>query len=426
MRVTLEQKSPTHARLSISAGAEELEAIKDHVLHQHFGDVEVPGFREGRAPQNLIEKNANPQRLLDEFMDHAINDLFRKAIETEKVRPVGQPNIEVKRFVPYTTLEVDTEFDMIGKISLPNYKQMKLPLPKTQATAKEVDDVLSNLRKRMAERIEAKRPAKLGNEVTIDFDGTDQKGEPIAGASGKDFPLILGSKNFIPGFEEGVVGMKAGDEKTFKVTFPADYGVDALRKKPVNFKVTAKKVSELVEPKLDDELAKKIGPFTSVAELKADVKKQLTAEQGVRARQQYESELIKKISDGAKVEFPQSMVEDQLTAMEEAEKRDLVMRGQTWQEHLKAEGVTEEQHRERKRADAAERVKAGLVLSEISLVEGLDVEPAEVDAKINELKAQYQDPGMRAELDKPENRQDIAARLLTEKTIGKLVDYASS
>jgi len=425
MQVTLDQKSPTHARLAISAGAEEMEAIKDHVLHQHFGDVKVPGFREGRAPQNLIEKNANPQRLLDEFMEHAINDLFRKAIETEKVRPVGQPNIEVKKFVPYTTLEVDTEFDMIGKINLPNYKQVKLPLPKTQVTAKEVDDVLSNLRKRMAERIEAKRPAKLGDEVTIDFDGTDQKGEPIAGASGKDFPLILGSKNFIPGFEEALVGLKAGAEKTFKVTFPADYGVVALRKKPVNFKVTAKKVSELVEPKLDDELAKKIGPFTSVAELKADVKKQLTAEQGIRARQQYESELIKKISDGAKVEFPQSMVEDQLTAMEEAEKRDLVMRGQTWQEHLKAEGVTEEQHRERKRADAAERVKAGLVLSEISLVEGLDVEPAELDTKINELKTQYQDPGMRAELDKPENRQDIAARLLTEKTINKLVGYAN-
>ncbi len=425
MQVTLERKSPTRARLAISASAEELEAIKGHVLASHFSDVKVPGFREGRAPQHLIEKSANQQRLFDEFMEHAINDLFRKAVEQEKIRPIGQPNIEVKKFVPYTTLEFESEQDIIGKISLANYKQIKMAKPKVQVSAKEVDDVLKSLGKRMADRKAVERAAKNGDEVMIDFDGSNAKGEPVAGASGKDYPLILGSKNFVPGFEEALVGLKAGGDKEFKVTFPADYGVPALRAKPVTFKVNVKQVNELTEPKLDDELAKKIGPFASVAELKVDIKKQLTAEQETRALQQYESELIKRISEKSKVEFPQSLVEDQLNAMEESEKRDLVMRGQTWQEHLKDEGVSEEQHRERKREEAAERVKAGLVLSEISIVEGLDVEPAELDTRISSLKTQYQDPAMRAELDKPENRQDIAARLLTEKTINRLVGYAS-
>ena len=425
MQIVKTQNSPTEVSLKVTAGEAELEPIKNHVLESHFADVKIPGFRGGRAPLALIEKHVNQELFSNEFVEHAVNDLYRKAVEQEKLRPVGQPQIELKKFVPYTTLEFDITQEVIGPVKLPNYKAVKLAKPKVSITAEEVNNVLKNLQTQMAERKAVERPAKNGDEVVIDFSGKDADGQPIAGADGKDYPLTLGSQNFIPGFEEKVVGLKPAASKEFTVTFPKDYGVPALQSKPVTFKVTAKKINELVLPKLDDELAKKAEPFTSLAELKADIKKQLQMERQNQADRQYENELISKIASKTEVEIPKGLIDDQIAHMEAEEKRNLTFRGQTWHEHLKAEGVTEEQHRERQRPDATERVKAGLVLSEIANQEGIEVSEQELNDKLAELKSQYQDATMQAELDKPENRQDIVARLMTEKAVAAVVGYAS-
>jgi trigger factor len=184
-------------------------------------------------------------------------------------------------------------------------------------------------------------------------------------------------------------------------------------------------VQELKEPKIDDDFAKHAGPFKTLAELKADIKKQLTAERERENRRNYENELIQKIVEGSKLEIPLTLVDDQLQRLEDEEKRNLVYRGQTWQEHLAEEGVTEEQHRDRHRPDAELRVKAGLVLSEIAEREQLSVQPEELEIRIQMLKGQYKDPSMQAELDKTENQQEIASQLLTEKTIAKLVEFSS-
>lgn len=425
MQITRTDNSATNATLNVSLDSADLDRVKKHVLAHHFANVKVPGFRAGKAPAHLIEKNISQQAFLDELMDHAINEFYREAVETQKLRPIGAPDIKLKKFVPYTDMEFEATQDIVGKISLPNYKSIKMAKVKPSVSAKDVEDVLKSMQARAAERVEVARPAKMSDEVIIDFAGADLSGEPVAGADGKDYPLVLGSKTFIPGFEEKVVGIKVGDSKEFAVTFPADYGVPALQKKKVTFSVTAKKISELVEPKLDDDFASKSGSFKTLAELKADIKKQLQAEQEWQAEQKYQNDLIEKISEKAKVEIPKSLVEDQITRAEEQEKQDLAYRGQTWPEHLKAEGISEEQHRERQRPDAEKRVKAGLVLSEISEVEGIDVTQDEIEERLKILKGQYQDPTMQAELDKPENRRDIANRILTEKTIAKLVSYAS-
>jgi len=425
MQITRTDTSPTNVTLKVIATAVELEPIKKHVLASHFADVKVPGFRGGKAPLHLIEKNINQQAFLDEFMEHSLNDLYRRAVEQEGLRPVGQPDVQLKKFVPYTEMEFEATQDVIGKVELPDYKKIKLPKTKVTITAKDVDDVIKSLQARMAERTEVKRPAKDGDEVVIDFAGADEQGEPITGATGTDYPLVLGSKSFIPGFEEEVVGVEPGASKEFKVTFPKDYGVADLQSKKVTFSITAKKISELIEPKLDDEFAAKVGPVKTVAELKADIKKQLESERSWQAEQAYQSELVKKISEKAKVDVPEALVEEQIKRMEDEERRNLAYRGQTWEEHLKAEGVDEKLHHDRMRPDATDRVKAGLVLSEISEQEGIDVTPAELEERLKTLRGQYEDTGMQEELNKPDNRQEIASRILTEKTVQKLVDYAS-
>jgi trigger factor len=373
----------------------------------------------------MIEQNVNQQAFLDEFMEHALNELYGRAVNQENIRPINQPKVELKKFVPYTALEFTAETDIIGPIKLTNYKAIKVTRQKPVVTADEVNQIIENLRTRGAERIDKKDAAEAGDEVVIDFAGTGEDGQPIQGGAGEDYPLILGSDSFIPGFEDNLIGADAGQTKQFDLKFPKDYGVQALQGKTVTFKVTVKKVSRLKKPELDDKFAATAGPFKTVKELKDDVKKQLIVEKENQAVTEQQNEIIRKVIEKSQIEVPAALVADEILRLEEQEKQNLAYRGQTWQEHLDAEGVNEEEHRKRHEPEAIERVKAGLVLSEIADEEGLSVTPEELELRLQMLKGQYQDPQMQAELDKPENQRDVQARMLTEKTLAKLTDYAS-
>lgn len=423
MRVTREDKSPTKVLLKVEADAADLEPIHKHVL-SHFKNVKVPGFRAGKAPAGLVEQSLNQQQLLDEFMEHALNELYRRAVDMENIRPIATDGVQLKKFVPYTQLEFEAEAEIIGQIKLPNYKTIKVPKKTAEVTAKDVNDVIKSLQQRLAERQSVERPAKDGDELIIDFKGVDEAKKTVAGAEGKDYPLVLGSKTFIPGFEENLVGVKPGETKSFNVTFPKDYGVAALQSKKITFTVEVKNISELQEPKADDSMAAKAGPFKSLAELKADIKKQLKSEKEGQVKTDQQNTLMVKIAEKTVLEVPQKLVQDEIARMEEQEKQNLAYRGQTWQEHLQAEGISEEEHRERNYPEALQRVKIGLILSEIADKENLRVTPEELELRMQILRGQYQDPQMQAELSKPENVRDIEARLLTEKTLDKLTSYS--
>ncbi len=427
MQVTKEQLSPTKVKLTIVADAELLRSVKDQTLRALAKDMKMPGFRPGKIPMAVVEKNLNPGLLQSEFLDKAMNRLYGAALDQEKLRPVAQPQANVKKFVPFDTLELETEVEVIGAIKLPDYKKIKIPVEPVKASEKDMTDVIAQLRIREATKEDVDRAAKEDDQVWIDFTGVDAKtGEPIQGADGKQYPLVIGSNTFIPGFEPHLVGLKAGDEKTFNVTFPADYGVSALQKKKVEFTVSVTKVQAVKLPKLDDEFAAKVGPFKDMAELKADIKNQINYEKQNRADREYQSKLLEQMTDKSEAAIPDTLIEEEVDRLEKEERQDLTYRGTTWEEHLKQEGVSQEEHRAKKRDEAERRVKAGLDLAEIAESEKIDVTREELDGRLNSLRAQYQDKAMLAELDKPENRREIASRLLTEKTIAALVGYASA
>ena len=426
MQITRTQLTPNTIKLAIKADQKELDHTKQAVLKQLSATVKVPGFRPGKAPANLVEKQIDQSALQAEFMNHIVNDLYVDAVDQEKLRPVAQPKIEVSKFVPFSTLEFTAEVEAIGDIKLPNYKTIKLEAKKPEVTAKDVTTVLTQLQERGANKVEVQRAAKSGDEVIIDFKGTDAvTKEPIDGADGNDYPLTLGSKSFIPGFEEELIGVKPGGNKTFTLTFPKDYGAKTLQNRKVTFAVTVKTVQELKTAKLDDAFAASIGPFKTLAELKADIKKQLKAEKQQEADRAFDNELLEKIAAKTTMAIPKSLIEEEMDRMEEEEKRNVVYRGQTWQEHLDEEGLTAEAHREKQREGAELRIKAGLVLGAISEEEKITVTPEEVEIRIQLLKGQYPEEAMQAELDKPENLRDIRNRMLTEKTLDKLRDYAT-
>ncbi|HWT55559.1 MAG TPA: trigger factor [Candidatus Microsaccharimonas sp.] len=426
MQITKDQLSPTNVKLTINADAADMAEVKDTVLQQLARTVKVPGFRAGKAPLHVVEKNVSPEALQTEFLDTIVNKLYVDAITQQSLRPVNRPDVSITKFVPFTTLEVVAEVEVIGAIKLPDYKKIKLAKPEVKVTAEDVNEILDNLTARAAEKKDVDRAAKNGDETTIDFTGVDAKTkEAIAGADGKDYPLVLGSNSFIPGFEDEVVGLKAGDEKTFDIVFPKDYGTPALQSKKVTFTIKVNKVQELAKPKLDDAFAATVGPFKTLAELKADIKKQVTAEREQQAQRDYESELLGQISEKTKAEIPPVLIEEEIDRAEADERQNLVYRGQTWEEHLKEEGVNEQEHRDKQRPAAEARVTAGLVLGEVAELEKISVSKEEVNIRMTLLKGQYNDPAMQAEFDKPEARRDITSRMLTEKTIAKLAEYAS-
>lgn len=423
MRFKITWKTDTTVLLELGADQTELDRYKNRVLKKLQADMRSPGFRKGHMPLELVEKSADQNTLQNEFLDEAMTALYTAAARSEKLRPIAPPKVTIKKFVPFTELEFDAEATVVGKITLPDYKNIKVAKPNATVNAKDVDDVIENLRTRAAEKKDVDRAAKETDQVWIDFDGFDAKGEPIERADGREYPLALGSNTFIPGFEPELIGLKAGDKKEFKLTFPKDYGVASLQGKKVTFKVTVNKVQEVVKPKIDDAFAASLGPFTTVEQLKSDIQKQLQADKEDAARREHEAATLKAITDKAKLAVPEELIEEQINMLVTEVRQNAIQRGQTYEEQLKSEGKTEEEFKkEVLRPEAIDRVKAGLVLSEVAELEKLTVEKDELDARLNALKAQYNDDKMRLELDKVENQREIASRILTEKTIKLLTN----
>lgn len=424
MQITKNQSSDTKLTLTIKAEPSEILAAKSRALAKLGPKVKLLGFRAGKVPIELVEKNLDQNYLQTEVIDEALNELYINAVNQENIRPVAQPKVDLVKFVPYEELEFKAEVEVIGEVRVPDYKKLAVKREAVKVTKDDIDEVLERLRTQLAEHKEVAREAVLEDRAWIDFEGHDAKGQEVKGASGKEYPLLLGSKTFIPGFEDQVVGMKVGAEKEFTIPFPKDYGVKALQGKKVTFKVKLTKLEEVTKPKLDDALASKAGPFKTMSELKEDIKKQLTLEKENQAQKAYEDALVKELAAKTKVALPTALVEEQINSVDQEFRQNLLYRSETFQEYLENSGQTEEEYRTKElRPVAEERLRAGLALSEVADAENITVTPEELEIRMQVLKGQYaSDQKMQAELDKPAARKDVASRLLTEKTIAKLVD----
>jgi trigger factor len=426
MRVQVNHPTTTSVVVTVAGEADDLQPIKQHVLSSLAGQVNIPGFRKGKAPAEVVEKHVDQTAFQNQFLEHAIEDLYPKAMRSEGVRPVTQPELKITKFVPFTTLEFEASAAVLGEVKLPNYKSMKMERPIVKVTDKDVADVIENLRQRSAEKQEVDRAAKKGDEILIDFKGTDKNGKPVKGADGTDYPLVLGSNTFIPGFEDNLLSAKPGETKTFGVTFPKDYAVKALAKAKVTFEVTVKKVQEVKLPEVTDEFAASVGPVKSVRDLKADIKKELQIEKQRQSDVEYESSLVAAITKKAKVDMPPELIDEHTQRLFDELKQNLTYRGQTIKEFLEERDVSEDDyHTNELRPQAEERVKASIVLAEIADNEGIQVTPEELEIRVQVLKGQYKDPQMQAELNKPENRQEIASRMMSEKTVAHLASFAN-
>ncbi len=425
MQVTRKDISETKVKLSIALGLEELTHAKQHELQEQAKNIKVAGFRKGKAPLTVVEKQMDSNQLQMSVINHAINDFYGKAVEQEKLRTLNQPEVTIGKFVPYTELSFDAEVDVMPKIKLGDYTKIKKQTTKASVTVKEIDEVLQNLLTRSAVKKESDKAAKDGDEVIIDFEGTDKAGKAVAGASGKDYPLTLGSKSFIPGFEEGLVGVKKGDTKDLKLKFPKEYHAKHLAGTDITFSVTVKTVNAVALPKLDDAFAASVGPFKKLEELKKDVKAQLIEQKDSEALNALKDQIVEELVKKSSLILPEVLVTDQIAMLEQDFNQNLVYRGITQAEYLKQEGFKDAEAWKEKelKPQAERRVSVGMVLAEVAEKEQITVSKEEVSARIAVYKQQYQQQA--DQFDQPEMQREVASRLLTEKTVDRLVEIVT-
>lgn len=425
MNVKRTNKSETEVELVISSDVEQLTKLKDHVVGHFSKKIKVSGFRPGKAPAAVLEKNIDPVQLQQEFLEEAIETLYRQAVIGEDLKPLASPQITVVKFIPFTELEFKAEFEVLAAVTLGDYTKIKKTAPKVEVAEKEVTEVIDNLRTRVATKDPVDRAAKVGDEVWIDFEGVDAKGKAVAGASGKGYPLNLGSNTFIPGFEEGLVGVKKGDKKDLKLEFPKDYHAENLAGTKITFKVTVNDVKAVVMPKADDEFAGKVGPFKSLADLKKDIKTQLKEQKTTEAENKVKDEIVEELVKKSKIKLPKTLVEEQVESLAQDMRQNLVYRGITLGEYLTQEGFKDEDEWKTKslKEQAERRVSVGIVLAEVAEKEKLTVSEAELKERIALYQSQYQQQA--GDFAKPEMQREVLSRMLTEKTVDFLYKKAT-
>lgn len=419
----------TTASLRIEAGPEELAPLKSQVLEQLRSQVSAPGFRKGTAPIQMVEKQVDSNYLKSQFLEHALANLYSRAVVDKKLRPVSQPQVEIEKFVPYSALEFTATVEVLPEITLPDYKSFKVPIESVSVTKDDIQEVLENLRQRLAKKTPMPDggAAQEGDEVIITFSAVDDKEQKVNGADGNEYPLLLGSGTFIPGFEEHLMGTKRDEELRFPITFPDDYAHTPLAGKKVMFTVKIDNVNKVTLPELDDSFAKEAGPFETVDDLKADIKQQLTKQKKQDAMVKQKDSILELLAGKAEFLPPKSLVEESIESLMQDFKQNLLYRGITLNDYLAQTGQTEEEYRAKELQQKAEsRVKIGLMLAEVSRVEGLVVEPEELELQIDLLKGKYaNDQNLQTQLNSENGKKEVASRMLTEKTINKLAEYAS-
>ena len=423
MKRTVENVSDTKVKLTISLEPTELEAAEQVATTKLAKKVKVPGFRAGKAPAHVAAKHVDPVALSQQTLEDALSKAVAEAFLGEGLQALERPEVDIKAYVPGQSLEFTAEAEVLPSIKLGDYKKLSVTTPKITVAAKEVDEVLERLRESQAEKKEVKRAAKDGDEVVIDFVGKKDD-VPFNGGTAEDYPLRLGSNSFIPGFEEGIVGKKPGETFDISLTFPKDYHSADLKGAKVVFTVTLKSVSEVVLPELDDTFAEASGPFKTLAELKKDIKQELTSRKESEAKDKQKDEVVEKLIAASTVPVPEILLNDQIRSVEQDITQNLMYQGRTVDQYVKDQGFESREAWVDKDVApiAKKRVQAGLVLAELSKAEKVTAATEDVDKQIAQLKDQYKsNPQMVAQLDAPETRQDIASRILTDKTVEHLL-----
>ena len=411
----LEKKEKSTVSFDVLCDAAEFEKAVNGAYLKNRSKIFVQGFRKGKAPRMIIEGMYGK----DVFYDDAANDLapaaFAFAAEQEGLRTVGTPAVRDINVSDDKELTLSFVTAVWPEVTLGQYKGLEAPKAKVEVTDEQVSEELEKVRKRNSRIISVERPAKLEDTAVIDYLGTVD-GVPFEGGKAEGHNLVLGSGMFIPGFEDQVVGMSAGEEKDVNVTFPEEYHAPELAGKPAVFHVKCHEVKETQLPDLDDEFAKDVSEFDTLDEYRASIRERLEKSAADNADSEYRSALIEKAGDNITADIPDAMVEEQMDNMMREYNQNLQMSGLSLELYLQYLGQSPAEFREQARPTAERRVKTDLLLDKVAETEGIQVTDEEVEEEYKKLAEQYsmEIDQVKKALDKTVIENDLKTRKAAE------------
>ena len=425
MNVKVEKQENSKVVLEFTMDKDTFEKELDKAFHKNAKYFKVPGFRNGKVPRNIVEKVYGEGVLYESVIEDNVDNEYRKAVEENNLDVVSKPELDVKQigkgkdFIYTVTLYVKPE------ANVKKYKGLEVKKIDTKVTKKDVDARLESDRQKNA-RVTSVEDRKLQKDdiSTIDFEGFVD-GVAFEGGKADNFELTIGSGQFIPGFEDQLIGMEIGEEREINVTFPEEYHAENLAGKPAMFKVKLISIKEKILPELDDEFAKDVSEFETLDEYKKDLEKKIKEEKEASAKNAKEMAVIDELVKNTEVTIPESMIEDEVENMVEQFKANLSYQGLTLEQYCGFMNTDVNGFKTNLKPEAEKNVKMKLALEAVAKVEDIKVEDKEIDEKIDELKKQYGSADTSDDLNKNENvRRYMEDKIRQDKLMKIIVDAA--
>lgn len=385
----VENKEKNVVSFQVEVGSAEFEEAVNAAYLKNKNKLSVPGFRKGKAPRMVVEGMYGANVFYDDAIDDLAGKAFRFAVEEQKLDTVGQPTFKDANVDDDKVLLLSFETAIYPEVTLGDYKGIEAEKEDDTITDANVDEYLQEMLKRNGRQTETEDAAKMGDTVVIDFEGF-LDGTAFDGGKGEGHHLELGSNSFIPGFEEQLVGIKAGEEKTIDVTFPEDYHAEDLKGKAVKFNIKCSQVLKTELPALDDEFAKDVSQFDTLDEYKKSIMEELVKERKKSCDDDFGFKVMEKAANNMTVEIPDAMIEERIDKMVADYDRALMGQGIRLEEYIRMSGMTPESFNQMLLPQAESQIKSDILLKAVADAENIEITDEEIDNACKEIADAYQ------------------------------------
>ncbi|WP_027338894.1 trigger factor [Halonatronum saccharophilum] len=423
MKVKQEKVGENKVVLEVEISKDKVKDALNKAYKKVVKEVNIPGFRKGKVPRKMLEKKFGKEVLHKDALDILIPQGYYDAVQEAGIEPIDQPEITEVFIEAGKDAKFKAEVEVKPEVTLGDYKGLEVEKEEAEVSDELVESELKSKQSQNAQLVSTDRDVvEEGDHTLIDFEGFVD-GEAFEGGAGEDYNLEIGSGQFIPGFEEQLIGATVGEEIEVNVAFPEDYHADNLAGKDSLFKVTVKEIKVKEEPELDDEFAKDLG-FDSLDALKEDTKNNLVNKEEERVNREFENNLIEAIAQNAEINIPETMVDSEIDNMLQGFKAQIQQQGMSFEDYLEATGMEEAKIREEYKENAQSRVRVNLTLEAIADEENIEVSEEEVDQKVEEIaERQGQEKDMvKSFLQMQGQLSALRNSLKMEKTINFLVE----
>ncbi len=421
MNVKIEKQEKSKVVLEFTMSKEDFNKALDKAFIKNSKYFKVPGFRNGKVPRGIVEKVYGEGVLYESVIEDTVDDTYRKAVEENNLEVVSKPEMDVKQIGKDKDFIYTVSLYVKPEATVSKYKGLEIEKVDSKVTKKDVDEELEVMRNKNANIVSVdNRDLKENDISTIDFEGFVD-GVAFEGGKGENFELTIGSGQFIPGFEDQLIGMKIGEEREIQVTFPTEYHAENLAGKPATFKVKLISIKEKVLPELDDEFAKDVSEFETLEDYKKDLKEKVKERKEHQATHERESKAIEKLVENVVVDIPSAMIDSEVEQMVQQFSQNLAYQGMTLEQYLGYTNTTSEDFKTSLKPNAEKDVKLKLALEFIAKEEKIEVTDDEINEKIEELSKQYGNENSSSLKENESVRAYMKEKILQDKTMELIV-----